>query len=82
MPLTAKGEKIKSEMERPESEGGYGKEKGEQVFYASANKGTISGVHNSGDDAGKSCAADATLDSAEGSSGYTLPPPPFMKVHK
>lgn len=39
MPLTSKGEKIKGAMERE-----YGKEKGEQVFYASRNKGTISGV--------------------------------------
>lgn len=39
MPLTAKGEEIKSEMEKE-----YGSKKGEQVFYASANKGTIKGV--------------------------------------
>lgn len=39
MPLTAKGEKIKRAMEEE-----YGKEKGERVFYASKNKGTISGV--------------------------------------
>lgn len=31
-------------MTKPESEGGYGPDKGEQVFYASKNKGTISGV--------------------------------------
>lgn len=42
MPLTSKGEKIKANMERE-----YGPEKGERVFYASANKGTISGVHDS-----------------------------------
>lgn len=41
MPLTAKGEKIKGAMEEE-----YGKEKGEEVFYASANKGTITGVHD------------------------------------
>jgi len=40
MPLTSKGEKIKSAMQEQ-----YGKEKGEEVFYASENKGTISGVH-------------------------------------
>ena len=40
MPLTPKGEKIKEAMEKE-----YGKEKGERVFYASANKGTIKGVH-------------------------------------
>ena len=39
MPLTAKGEKIKAAMERE-----YGKDKGDRVFYASANKGTIKGV--------------------------------------
>lgn len=39
MPITKKGEKIKEAMESE-----YGKEKGEQVFYASANKGTIKGV--------------------------------------
>ena len=39
MPLTSKGEKIKGAMEEK-----YGKEKGEQVFYASKNKGTITGV--------------------------------------
>jgi hypothetical protein len=39
VPLTAKGEKIKSAMTSE-----YGAEKGERVFYASKNKGTISGV--------------------------------------
>lgn len=39
MPLTAKGEKIEKNMEHE-----YGAEKGERVFYASKNKGTISGV--------------------------------------
>jgi hypothetical protein len=41
MPLTKKGEKIKGAMEEQ-----YGAEKGEAVFYASKNKGTISGVDN------------------------------------
>lgn len=40
MPLTDKGKKIVSAMKQE-----YGDEKGESVFYASANKGTISGVH-------------------------------------
>jgi hypothetical protein len=40
MPLTEKGDKIKSAMQEQ-----YGKEKGEEVFYASENKGTIEGVH-------------------------------------
>jgi hypothetical protein len=39
MPLTDKGEKIESHMEAE-----YGAKKGEQVFYASRNAGTISGV--------------------------------------
>lgn len=39
MPLTAKGKKIKKAMVEE-----YGKERGEQVFYASENKGTIKGV--------------------------------------
>ena len=41
MPLTEKGKEIKSNMEKE-----YGPKKGEEVFYASANKGTITGVHN------------------------------------
>jgi hypothetical protein len=40
MPLTPKGEEIKSNMEKE-----YGTKKGTSVFYASANKGTIKGVH-------------------------------------
>jgi hypothetical protein len=39
MPLTDKGAEIKSNMQDQ-----YGKEKGESVFYASKNKGTIAGV--------------------------------------
>ena len=39
MPLTKKGKKIKRSMSKT-----YGKEKGERVFYASANKGTITKV--------------------------------------
>lgn len=39
MPLTEKGKEIKSAMEKQ-----YGPEKGESVFYASKNKGTITGV--------------------------------------
>lgn len=38
-PLTKKGEKILAAMKKI-----YGEEKGEQIFYASRNKGTISGV--------------------------------------
>lgn len=40
MPMTAKGKKIMSSMMAE-----YGAGKGKRVFYASANKGTISGVH-------------------------------------
>lgn len=43
MPLTEKGEKILQSMQRQ-----YGKKRGKRVFYASANKGTIAGVHKSG----------------------------------
>jgi hypothetical protein len=39
MPLTAKGREIKSAMTKE-----YGEKKGEEVFYASRNAGTISGV--------------------------------------
>jgi len=44
-PLTEKGRKIKQSMMQPKSKGGYGKEKGERVFFASEKKGTIKGVH-------------------------------------
>ena len=39
MPLTDKGKKIKKVMKKQ-----YGKKKGETIFYASANKGTITGI--------------------------------------
>jgi hypothetical protein len=39
MPLTKKGKKIMGAMKEQ-----YGEKKGEQVFYASKNKGNISGV--------------------------------------
>lgn len=45
MPLTKKGEKILANMEEQ-----YGAKEGEKVFYASANKGTITGVHGKSDD--------------------------------
>lgn len=41
MPLTPKGEEIMGNMKSE-----YGPEKGKEVFYKSANKGTITGVHN------------------------------------
>ena len=42
MPLTSKGKKIMSAMKEQ-----YGSEKGKRVFYASKNKGRISGVDRS-----------------------------------
>ena len=39
MPLNEKGKKIMKSMCKQ-----YGKKRGEQVFYASKNKGTIKGV--------------------------------------
>jgi len=39
MPLTAKGRKILKQMQKE-----YGAEKGREVFYASINKGRITGV--------------------------------------
>ncbi|MGI9490478.1 MAG: hypothetical protein ACR2RF_32215 [Geminicoccaceae bacterium] len=40
MPLTPKGKKIKRNMQKE-----YGKDQGNRVFYASQNKGNISGTH-------------------------------------
>jgi len=40
VPLTKKGKKIKRAMEKE-----YGKKKGEAIFYASQNAGTIKGTH-------------------------------------
>lgn len=40
MPLTKKGTKIMAAMKAK-----YGAKRGKQVFYASANKGKIKGVH-------------------------------------
>jgi hypothetical protein len=39
MPLTKKGAKIKAAMAKE-----YGAKKGEKVFYASINKGTVKGA--------------------------------------
>lgn len=39
MPLNKKGLKIREKMEKF-----YGKKKGDEIFYASENKGTIKGV--------------------------------------
>ena len=40
MPLTAKGKKILAAMKKQ-----YGAKKGEDVFYASQNKGSVKGTH-------------------------------------
>lgn len=39
MPLTTKGKKVKAAMKKQ-----YGKDKGERVFYAAENKGTVRGL--------------------------------------
>lgn len=39
MPLSAKGKKVREAMRRE-----YGRKKGDQVFYASENKGRIRGL--------------------------------------
>ena len=44
MPLTKKGTKIKRAMAKTYG----GAKKGNRVFYSSANKGTIKGVHKKG----------------------------------
>ena len=46
MPLTAKGSTIKRAMTKE-----YGAKKGKRVFYASQNKGTITGTHKKGNPA-------------------------------
>jgi hypothetical protein len=43
MPLTAKGKKTKKAMEKT-----YGKDRGERVFYAAENKGSLKGVAKKG----------------------------------
>ena len=43
MPLTTKGRKIMQKMKKT-----YGAKKGEEVFYASQNKGKLSGTHKKG----------------------------------
>lgn len=46
MPLTAKGEEIMANMKKQ-----YGAKGGEKIFYASKNKGSISGVDSADCDA-------------------------------
>lgn len=56
MPLTSKGSEIMGSMKEQ-----YGEKKGEQVFYASKQKGTISGVDQTADATDVAPTADATL---------------------
>jgi hypothetical protein len=39
MPLTKKGKKVKAAMEKQ-----YGKKRGDRVFYATENKGSVKGL--------------------------------------
>lgn len=66
MPLTPKGEEIKSAMQEE-----YGPDKGESVFYASKNAGTISGVDAAEEDE-RTCDQDVTP--SAGTSMSTAPP--------
>ena len=66
MPLTSKGAEIKHEMEKE-----YGEKKGEQVFYASANKGTITGVHDAMELIASTDIGDAVLNWASGNHEFT-----------
>ena len=43
MPLTAKGKKVKAAMAKQ-----YGEDKGGRVFYATENKGKVSGLTKKG----------------------------------
>ena len=43
MPLTSKGKKVKAAMQKQ-----YGKGRGERVFYATENKGTVRGLAKKG----------------------------------
>lgn len=43
MPLTPKGKKVKAAMAKQ-----YGAKRGESVFYASINKGTVKGAEKKG----------------------------------
>ena len=60
-PLTSKGTEIKANMEKE-----YGPEKGEKVFYASKNKGTISGVDKELDEEAEDEDCDITKDGEPG----------------
>lgn len=66
-PLTEKGEKILAAMKKA-----YGEEKGEQIFYASKNKGTISGVDVSKDANSFSAAVEMSKEYGKGTTVVDL----------
>ena len=71
MPLTRKGSKILHAMKAK-----FGGKKGTSVFYASANKGTITGVHKGGK-------AYLRAKSTHPDSSHHSPPTPAMlEAHK
>lgn len=53
MPLTAKGEEILANMKKQ-----YGEKQGTEIFYASKNKGTITGVDAAVYEVVRSCSGD------------------------
>jgi hypothetical protein len=67
MPLTEKGSKIKSAMQEK-----YGKEKGESVFYASRNKGTIKGVDAAAGEEEGGVGAESWVGSRKHTTGYRI----------
>lgn len=68
MPLTEKGEKILSAMEKS-----YGsKKKGEEVFYASKNAGKISGVDSAGEEEEGGVGAESWVGGKKNSTGYKI----------
>lgn len=66
-PLAEKGEKILAAMKKA-----YGEEKGEQIFYASKNKGTISGVDVSKDANSFSAAVEMSKEYGKGTTVVDL----------
>lgn len=66
MPLTSKGEKIQAAMKEQ-----YGSEKGEQVFYASRNKGRITGVDAKSDTIAMGALPKADGKKAKGDAEYS-----------
>ena len=77
MPLTKKGSKIMEAMI-----GEYGAEKGKKVFYASANKGTIKGVHRGKKKHMSGMSYHTEVDCAQGSRYKTMSMDECMKHAK